>query len=353
MTNITPANPVLNADIAAQLNITPATTLKAKQTRPRPTTGDKAATIAKSLVDKAIIDGALCYCPITGLLVSHDLPPSLDVLMINCHPLAINAIRLLDHPAYIQQFDNGQLAGLILGLLAEVDKISISPRSNAFLVRAKLETIASRNQLLDIIEWIANSLLTTKLYYPKLAISHDKLTIQALDEYMAWTYSIEVYSFDGSKPELVKAPKPLAVVSPATKVNRLSKSFDSSLDELVQAIDSCPDTTIEVVEATSEAILLNLSPLLKGKAADPNSKLDGLLAALSSIEAIADIVADMQNYRQAISQLVGTQTTAIESILADYMEAPEPAPVAAGDKPASQIINPFLAKLAAAKVGKS
>ena len=345
-----PANPVLtNAD---KLNIIAAADLKASQTRHKPTTSSKAATIAKQLVDKAITEGAICYCPITGLPVSHDLPPSIDVLMINCHPLAINAIRLLDHPAYIKELNNAQLAGLILGLLAESDKISISPKSNAFLVRARLETIASRNQLLDIIEWIANSLLTTKLYYPKLATSHDKLTIEALDEYMAWTYSIEVYSFDGSKPELVKAPKPLAVVSPATKVNRLSKSFDSSLTELVQAIDYCPDTTIEVVEATSEAILLNLSPLLKGKATDHNSKLDGLLAALAPIYGIADIVADMQNYRKAISQLVGTQSTAIESVLADYIE--EPAPVAAGDKPASESpsMNPFLAKLAAAKVGK-
>lgn len=342
---MTITNPVLTADIAAQLNITPAANLKANQTRPRPTTNAKAVAIAKQLVDKAIIEGAICYCPITGLPVSHDLPPSIDVLMVNCHPLAINAIRLLDHPAYIQQLDNAQLAGLILGLLAEANKISISPRSNALLVRAKLEAIASRNQLLDIIEWIANSLLTTKLYYPQLATSHDKLTIEALDEYMTWTYSIEVYSFDGSKPEQVKAPKPLAVISPATKVNRLSKSFDSSLVELVQAIDYCPDTTIEVVEATSDAILINLSPLLKGKATDPNSKLDGLLAALGSIAAIADIVADMQNYRKAISQLVGTQSNAIESVLADYIEADTPA--VADDKP-----NPFLAKLAAAKVGK-
>lgn len=322
-------------------------TSKPKQTKPATT--DKAVAIAKRLVNRAILDGAICYCPITGLPVSHDLPPSLDVLMINCHPLALNAIRLLDSPQYIASFSNEQLAGLILGLLAEANKISISPKSNALLVRAKLEAIASRNNLLDIIEWIANSLLTTKLYYPTLSVSHDSLTIESLEEYMAWTYSIEVYSFGGSKPDKIKEPKALAVTNPATKVKRLTKAYAASLAELVDELETSPAAAIAAIEVTSPAIVANLNALLRGKADAPSSKLDNLLTALTMAEPIADIIADLINYRATIASLAGAQTTAIESLITDYLE-PATAPATQVDAPTTveqaAPTNPFMAKLA-------
>lgn len=356
------SNNALASNAPLALNIEP------NSKRKRPASNEKAVKIAKRLVTEATTERATCYCPITGLNVMHDLPPSIEVTLISMHPLAVNGIRLLETPSYILELNNEQLAGLVLALLSEANKVTISPKSNAYLVRAKLEAIATRNQLLDIIEWIANSLLTTQLYYPTLHLDHAKLTLEQLAEYMEWTYSIETYAFDGSKGTPVKAPKPLVVTSPEARIKRLNKQFNSTLALVIDAIDYCPDLTLIVAEEVGDKVLVNLKPLLQNKVDDPNTKLDGLLNRLLPIAELADDIQDMLNYRATAKSLLSNQADAIESMLEDYLPTTAPATPATNAEATTEVeskpeveskvevaevveakTNPFLAKLAAAK----
>ncbi len=265
------------------------------------------------------------WCPITGLTVETGLPASFDITISSLHPMAYNGAKFLDHPAYIKTLSNKELSGLILTLLAEAGKISISPKSNAYLVRAKLEVVATRNDLLDIIEWIANSLYVTTLHYPPFKTCHSTLTLDTLREWMAWTYSIETYSFGGSTFELesvegskVKPPKALSIESMDAKIKRLNKQFNSSVKELVAAYFNHNGTTV-----VAEKIINNLSPLLKDKVNDPNPKLDSLLATIATEESpeIVEAANDLISLREAAAKAASNANELLDSAIEDALSA--------------------------------
>lgn len=282
------------------------------------------------------------WCPITGLTIETGLPASFYITLSSLHPMAYNGAKFLDHPAYIKTLSNKELSGLILTLLAEVGKISISPKSNAYLVRAKLESISTRNDLLDLIEWIANSLYVTTLHYPPLKASHTTLTLESLKEWMEWTYSIETYSFGGSTFELesvegskVKPPKALAIESMDSKIKRLNKQFNASVKELVAAYFSHNGTTV-----VAEKIINNLSPLLKDKVNDPNPKLDSLLETIATEDSteVVDAANDLISLREAAAKAASNANELLDSAIEDAFlslssaeEAPNPDTL---DKPA-------------------
>lgn len=286
---------------------------------------DKAAKIAKRLLIEAT-GNLTAFCSVTGLPIQTDMPASLEFTLSTIHPMAYNGRKLLQQPAYIKELNNAQLAGLILSLLTEANKLSISPKSNAYLVRAKLEAIATKNQLLDIIEWIANSLLTTTLFYPTLAAHHDTLTLESLQEYMEWTYSIETYSFAGSVGELikepktkVKAPKRLVTSDGDSKARRFNRQFNSSLTDLIEAF---AETTQDVIPSK---VVVNLSGLLKGKVEDANPKLDGLLKACLEVGGeVKAIAQDMLDYRAAARAARETQAHSLDDLIDDYLKADTP-----------------------------
>ena len=302
-----------------------------------PTKGfdSKAAKIAARLTIEAS-SSLTCFCSVTGLTVSTDLPPSFDFTLATLHPMAFNGRKLLAQPDYIRSLNNAQLAGLILSLLAEADKITIPANSNAYLVRAKLETICSKNKLLDIIEWIANSLLVTRLYYPKLTAHHSDLSLESLDEYMEWTYSIETYSFGGSAFEpsrdledferktKVKAPKRLKLESLDSKIKRLNKSFNSSLAELSALLLESKQTTIPAQLAA------NLRKVLKDKVDEPNPKIDNMLSAALVEPDLADCIQDLIDLRAAAKAARSEHGTNLDALLQtiDSVEPSQPTPVA-------------------------
>lgn len=330
-----------------------------------PTKGfdSKAAKIAARLTLEAS-SNLTCFCSITGLSIATDLPPSFDFTLATLHPLAFNGRKLLAQPDYIRSLNNAQLAGLILSLLAEADKIVIPSTSNAYLVRAKLETICSKNKLLDIIEWIANSLLVTRLYYPKLTAHHSELSLESLDEYMEWTYSIETYSFGGSAFEpsqdleaferktKVKAPKRLKLESLDSKIKRLNKSFNSSLAELSALLLESKQTTIPAPLASS------LRKVLKDKVDEPNSKIDAMLAAALNEPDLADCVQDLIDLRAAAKAARADHGTNLDALLQtiDSVEPsqPTPAPTPVVEQPKAEAkATSFLERLAQAKARAS
>lgn len=265
------------------------------------------------------------WCPVTGLTIETGLPTSFDITISSLHPMAYNGAKFLDHPAYIKTLSNKELSGLILTLLAEADKISISPKSNAYLVRAKLEVVATRNDLLDLIEWIANSLYVTTLHYPPFKTCHSTLTLDTLREWMAWTYSIETYSFGGSTfdtPELekskVKPPKALSIETMDAKIKRLNKQFNSSVKELVAAYFNHNGTTV-----VAEKIINNLSPLLKDKVNDPNPKLDSLLATIATEDSteVVDAANDLISLREAAAKAASNANELLDSAIEDALSA--------------------------------
>lgn len=285
---------------------------------------DKSLKIARELSIRA--EASLtAFCSITGLPVDCDLPPMAGYGLATVHPLAFNCRAMLDHPEYIAKLNNAHLAGLIIGLLVEADKISIKSNSNPFFTRAKLEVVASRNKLLDIIEWIANSLLVTQLYYPKLVTGHNELTLDSIQEWMEWTYSIEVYSFAGSKltpaealgaverATKVKAPKRLKIE--ATEIRRLGRQFDSSVNELAAAL------LLSEQDVIPSKVANNISFILKGKASTASSKIDNLLATIATIEELVDIAQDLIDYREAAAKAVASNATELDDLLDAVLEA--------------------------------
>ena len=337
---MTISNPVLTATTAALIQtvdrapkINPAADYSRKGRVASKGFDDKALRIARELSIKAEAN-LTAFCSITGLPVDCDLPPMAGFGLATIHPLAFNCRAMLDHPEYIAKLNNAHLAGLIIGLLVESDKISIKSNSSPFFVRAKLEVVASRNRLLDIIEWIANSLLVTQLYYPKLVTGHTELTLDSLQEWMEWTYSIEVYSFAGSKltpaealgavekATKVKAPKRLKIE--ATEIKRLGRQFDSSVNELVAAL------LLSDQDVIPSKVANNISFILKGKVSTASSKIDNLLATIATVEELADTAQDLIDYREAAAKAVASNATELDDLLDAVLEATtELAPVEA------------------------
>lgn len=278
----------------------------------------KAVKIARELTLEAEAN-LTAFCSITGLTVSTDMPANLGFGIATIHPIAFNCRTLLEQPAYIAKLSNAQLAGFILGLLAEQDKIIIKKGSNAYFTRAKLEVIASRNRLLDIIEWIANSLMVTKLYYPKLVTSHTELTLDSLQEWMEWTYSIEVYSFAGSKlsptdnpseverATKVKAPKRLKVSD--TALRRLNRGFDSTLKDLATLLEA------HTTDSIPTKVAINIEHILKGKASTESSKIDNLLATMLLDSVLASTVQSLIDYRNAVARAVEANSTVLDDLV--------------------------------------
>lgn len=335
---MTISNPVLTVTTAALIKaidrapkINPAADYSRKGRAASKGFNDKSLKIARELSIKAEAN-LTAFCSITGLPVDCDLPPMAGFGLATIHPLAFNCRAMLDHPEYIAKLSNAHLAGLIIGLLVESDKISIKTNSNHYFVRAKLEVVASRNKLLDIVEWIANSLLVTQLYYPKLVTSHTELTLDSLQEWMEWTYSIEVYSFAGSKltpaealgavekATKVKAPKRLKIE--ATEIKRLGRQFDASVNELVAAL------LLSDQDVIPSKVANNISFILKGKVSTASSKIDNLLATIATVEELADTAQDLIDYREAAAKAVASNATELDDLLDAVLEAEE-APVEA------------------------
>ena len=333
---MTISNPVLNvttAELIKSINeaatkrapkISPAADYSRKGRAASRGFDDKSLKIARELSIKAEAN-LTAFCSITGLPVDCDLPPMAGFGLATIHPLAFNCRAMLDHPEYIAKLNNAHLAGLIIGLLVESDKISIKANSNPFFTRAKLEVVASRNKLLDIVEWIANSLLVTQLYYPKLVTGHSELTLDSLQEWMEWTYSIEVYSFAGSKltpaealgavekATKVKAPKRLKIE--ATEIKRLGRQFDSSVSELVAAL------LLTEQDVIPSKVANNISFILKGKVSTASSKIDNLLATIATVEELADTAQDLIDYREAAAKAVASNATELDDLLDAVLEA--------------------------------
>lgn len=319
-----------------------------KKSAPKPTrtvrpSNSKVVEVSRRLAVEANASLS-CLCPISGLTTNSDLPSANGFFIPAVHPIALNALAVMEQPAYINLLSDAQLAALILSLLAAMDKITITANSNAYLVRAKLETIADRSKMLDIIEWIANSLLVTTRYYPKFTTSHSTLTLESIDEYMEWTYSIEVYSFQGSDYEAVsredlaalesktkvKRPKRIKEETSEAKTKRLTRSFNRLIPSLVEEVTN----SIAVVDSLPAKLISNLATILKDGATNTSPAIDELIELLTSTADATDsadlltTVVELAELREAAQYSI---RAASEDLLALF-DSIEPA--ATNDEPA-------------------
>lgn len=202
-----------------------------------------ASLIANKLVLRMEAEASI-FCPISGLTApAGGLPSTMGYYLTAYHPIAFNCWAILEQPAYVASLSNELLAGLVLACLTDLGKINYGrgdKATHAYLVRAKLEAIASRDQLLDLIEWIQATLTQTTIYYPPFTTDHLSLTLASLEEWMTWTYSIEVYAFEGSAPTLIKEPKKLAPVSADTQLKRLNAGLFEEWTNLLLDVDFLP-----------------------------------------------------------------------------------------------------------------
>lgn len=300
----------------------------------------RSALIAADLVRKMTNEASL-FCPLSGLVApSGDLPAHLGYYMIAYHPIAFNCWAICDQPEYVAKLSNAQLAGLVLACLNDLGKINYGrgdKSTNAYMIRAKLEVVCNRNRLLDLLEWIQNSLSKTTIYYPPFQTNHKDLTLQTIQEWMDWTYSIEVYAFEGSEATPIKEPKTLAPVSPDTQIKRLNSSLFGSWTTLLLEQDGWLSDGFVAKAAKYSKTLATAAPVV-----------ERMLAALmvaaeeagseQAIEEASDFINEVNEARELAASIQAKQLdddwgTTDEAATAD----------------ASQAREAFIAKMKAAK----
>lgn len=301
---------------------------------------DRASLVAKGLVKQMQAEASF-FCPMSGLVApSGGLPSNLGYFMAVYHPIAFNCWAICDQPEYIKQLDNAQLSGLILACLSDLGKINYGrgdAATNAYLVRAKLEVVCNRNRLLDLLEWIQNSLSQTTIYYPPFNTNHSSLTLQSLQEWMDWTYSIEVYAFEGSEASPIKQPKKLAPVSAETQIKRLNSGLASSWATLLVEQDGwlakgfiAKASKYAKTLATAAPVVERMLAALMALAEEAGSE--------QAIQEAADFIEEVQETRALASKI---QTAQLDD---DWGTSP-----AEDDQTAAAAREAFIAKLRSSK----
>lgn len=367
MTNQT-INPVLPAALAALIQTTPAAeAVAAPVSQWNQTTGEalsnqrklealgrkdelkrkdklpsRSALIAADLVRKMESEASL-FCPLSGLVApAGGLPAHVGYYMTAYHPLAFNCWAICDQPAYVAKLSNEHLAGLVLACLNDLGKINYGrgdKATNAYLIRAKLEVVCNRNRLLDLLEWIQNSLGQTTIYYPPFQTNHKDLTLQSLQDWMDWTYSIEVYAFEGSEATPIKQPKTLAPVSADTQIKRLNSSLFGSWTTLLLEQEGWLSDAFVAKAAKYSKTLATAAPVVERMLAALMAQAEEAGCA-QAIEEAADFISEVEEARELAASIQAKQ-------LDDDWGTSQDEPAA--DATASQAREAFIAKMKAAK----
>lgn len=165
-------------------------------------------------------------CPITGLIVPNDLPPFPGAVGAAYHPMAMNALSILQLPEdYWLSLSPLQSSALILGALNSIEKITL--KATSLIVVRAIEARLTGGQILSFLRFIRDKMLTTKRCYPKLTLdgSLDEITFS---RYISLCASVEkVYTI----LEEVPTPKATAEATFELAPNSQMKKYDKEAYE--------------------------------------------------------------------------------------------------------------------------
>lgn len=171
---------------------------------------------------------ATVICPISGLIVPSDLPPTDNAFLVCAHPIVFNALAIIDSNEYVNKLSESQLAGLILAMLHTLGKGSISPKSSAFAVNVRMQALFKKEELLEFAAWVFDNLGRTNAYYPPIELSHETMHKGTFLEYTNWVANLSTdFLASGVEERTIKPTTP----STEVQIKRLdSAAYDEWLD---------------------------------------------------------------------------------------------------------------------------
>ena len=323
---------------------------------------------------------ATILCPVSGLLVSSDLPSFGDdsYYLTSVHPIVYNAVDIINKPAYWAKFTPEQKAGLILAYMHTAKRVRFEGGLNAWAANLALAGQVKVENLDAFLVFLQGDWSASFHCYPSLVIDR-RFSFQTLVDYQNTCFSLA----------FAEAPTPAKLPALKTQSTKIQlKHLDATAYEEwleVASAEFLPATFKDKVKPYAKKLVSELNVrwidgfLSKLEAlADEDGSQDAIAAAslftneLCLLRAKAD---KLGYYKAAEAEWDDNATLGIQ---ADYLPQPtiqveEPEPVAANKprltkseaavaellaettaptepKPESKP-NAFLARLAALKAG--
>lgn len=202
-------------------------------------------------------------CPITGLLLTTDLPPRMGLYLNATHPIAIleNTLGILKDKDYREALSKELKAGLILAVAFNSKVLDLTVPS--LLARMAIETRLNVNQLNSFLTFMADYMITTTKAYPALEIGKGLSETTFLD-YMNACASVEFY----------EAPIPVEI--PSTRKFLSSTIQGKDLDK------DCYEEWLLAAPFLTSDFKAKAAPFLRTIATNPSSTVDRMIGAVAA-----------------------------------------------------------------------
>lgn len=201
-------------------------------------------------------------CPLTGLLVSNDLPPAIGLYINSYHPIALpeNAKLILKDREYWRTLNKENKAALILSVLNAYNHLSLEAPS--IVIKGLIETNLNVNQLNGFLEFCADYMATTVNGWPILSLGRD-LNEHTFLDYMNRCAFIEYQLADEGEKKLVEVPKFVT-----------SDKRGTVLDK------ECYEEWLEAAPHLPKEFVAKAAPFIRTIATNPSSTVDSMLAVV-------------------------------------------------------------------------
>ena len=162
---------------------------KARFTNPSPLVAQAEAVERRFC--QAVDAQATILCPVSGLLVSSDLPSFGDdsYYLTSVHPIVYNAVDIINKPAYWAKFTPEQKAGLILAYMHTAKRVRFEGGLNAWAANLALSGQVKVENLDAFLVFLQGDWSTSFHCYPSLVIDR-RFSFQTLVDYQNTCFSL-------------------------------------------------------------------------------------------------------------------------------------------------------------------
>ena len=286
---------------------------KASPINSKPVRKDPILPAVKAAATRII--GATSLCPITGLAsVVPDLPPFPGMVIEAHHPIAFNALAILALHSYRDKLEKHVKAGLILASLHALDKLEL--KASAVVVNTAIVARLSNLQINQFLDFIQDSILTTRRCYPRLKLD-GQTTEHTFLAYMTTCTDVENTTY--GLEALEKVAKVPAFLSSSTQGKALNTEAYEAWLELAPHL---PASTKErakpfikqLATFADDSLVERLTSACAGYIGDDNT--DGLVA-LSELNHVLKKV-------RAKAKGLGLHRSALDELDAEPLLPPAP-----------------------------
>lgn len=285
---------------------------------------------------------ATSLCPVTGLAsVVPDLPPFPGMVIEAHHPIAFNALAILALHSYRDKLEKHVKAGLILASLHALDKLEL--KASAVVVNTAIVARLSNLQINQFLDFIQDSILTTRRCYPRLKLDGQTSEHTVL-AYMTTCTDVENTTY--GLEALEKVAKVPAFLSSSTQGKALN---DEAYEAWLELAPHLPASTKgrakpvikQLATFADDSLVERLTSACAGYIGDDNS--DGMVA-LSELNHVLKKV-------RTKAKALGLHRSALDELDAEPLLPPaSTSPVVA--QPSATTSLSFAERMALRKAGK-